>query len=73
MKYSLYLKTPLTTYSQPCKAIARLSVELMLRRVREGARRSADGASLPVKVLLNGEIVARESTRFLKNKQQDTV
>ena len=73
MKYSLYLKTPLTTYAQPCKAIARLSVELMLRRVREGARRCADGASLPVKVLLNGEIVARESTRFLKNKQQDTV
>ena len=68
MKYSLYLKTPLTTYAQPCKEIARLSVELMMRRVKEKERKNAGDASLPLKVMLSGEMVVRESTRFFKKQ-----
>lgn len=58
MKYSQHLKCSLTSFIQPCKEIANLSIELMMRRIASPERQ-------PVSAYLNGEIIARESTRFV--------
>jgi DNA-binding LacI/PurR family transcriptional regulator len=58
MKYSQHLKHSLTSFKQPCKEIANISVELMIRRIKENNR-------LPVTVNLTGEIIIRESSRFI--------
>lgn len=58
MKYSQHLKCSLTSFIQPCKEIANLSIELMMRRIECNDR-------LPVLVCLNGQIIERESTRFI--------
>lgn len=58
MKYSQHLKCSLTSFIQPCKEIANLSIELMMRRIQCNDR-------LPVLVCLNGQIIERESTRFI--------
>ena len=57
MKYSQHLKYSLTTYRQPCEEIADISIELITRRVK-------NRNLLPVTVLLTGEIVVRDSSRF---------
>lgn len=56
MKYSQYLKCPLTSFVQPCDDIAKVSVDLLLRRIEDNSRPV-------VSVLLNGHIAQRESTR----------
>lgn len=58
MKYSQHLKYSLTSFRQPCQEIANVSVNLMMLRTKE------QGQS-PVSVYLNGQIVERESTRFV--------
>lgn len=58
MKYSQHLKCSLTSFIQPCKEIANVSIDLMMRRIQCDER-------LPVSVYLNGEIIQRESTRFI--------
>lgn len=62
MKYSQHLKCSLTSFIQPCKEIANISLELMMRRIERNDRP-------PVSVYLNGEIIARESTRFTASAQ----
>ncbi len=57
MKYSQYLKYPLTTYLQPCEEMACISVELAVRRIK-------NNSCIPVIVSLNGKIIERESTVF---------
>ena len=57
MKYSQHLKYALTTYQQPCVEIANISIELITRRIK-------NRNLLPVTVLLTGNIVARDSSRF---------
>jgi DNA-binding LacI/PurR family transcriptional regulator len=57
MKYSLHLKHSLTSFRQPCEEIADISIELMMRRLKDNNRS-------PVTVTLMGEIVKRESSRF---------
>lgn len=58
MKYSQHLKCPLTSFIQPCKEIANNSIELMMRRIKNNDRE-------PISVYLNGQIITRESTRFV--------
>jgi DNA-binding LacI/PurR family transcriptional regulator len=58
MKYSRHLKHSLTSFRQPCEEIANISIELMMRRVKDNNR-------LPITVNLTGEIVIRESSKFL--------
>jgi len=58
MKYSKHLKHSLTSYRQPCEEIANISIELLMRRLKDNNR-------IPVTVNLTGEIVIRESGRFL--------
>lgn len=58
MKYSQHLKHSLTTFRQPCEEIANVSVELMMRRVK-------NKKLVAVAVNLTGEIVPRESSRFI--------
>lgn len=58
MKYSKHLKHSLTSYRQPCEEIANVSVELLMRRLKENNR-------IPITVNLTGEIVIRESGQFL--------
>ena len=58
MKYSQHLKYSLTSFIQPCKEIAKVSIDLMMRRVECNDRP-------PLSVYLNGEIIERESTRFV--------
>lgn len=57
MKYSDHLKFSLTSYEQPCVEIANISVELILRRIK-------NKNLLPVKVNLNGVMKIRESSIF---------
>ncbi|MPN45655.1 hypothetical protein SDC9_193224 [bioreactor metagenome] len=57
MRYSDHLKFSLTSYKQPCEEIANLSIELIIRRIK-------NKNLLPVKVNLNGEIIVRESSKF---------
>lgn len=59
MKYSQHLKHSLTSFKQPCEEIANVSIELMIRRVN-------NRNLVPVAVNLAGEIVLRESSRFIK-------
>lgn len=58
MKYSSHLKHSLTSFRQPCEEIANMSVELMMRRVKDNRR-------LPITVNMSGEIVVRKSTLFV--------
>lgn len=58
MKYSKHLKHSLTSYRQPCEEIANISIELLMRRLKDNNR-------IPITVNLTGEIVIRESSRFL--------
>lgn len=57
MKYSQYLKYPLTTYLQPCEEMASVSLELAMRRIKNNNH-------IPLTVSLNGKIIERESTIF---------
>lgn len=59
MKYSQYLKHPLTSYQQPCEEMASISVELAIRRIK-------NPNALPMSVCINGKIIERESTSFHK-------
>lgn len=58
MKYSKHLKHSLTSYRQPCEEIANISIELLMRRLKDNKR-------IPITVNLLGEIVVRESSQFL--------
>ena len=56
VKYAKLIRTPLTTYHQPCREIGTAAVDTMLSRVRnpdDSARR----------VLLKGELIVRKSTK----------
>lgn len=57
MKYAQYLKFPLTSYTQPCAAMAAISLELAVRRIQHPDR-------LPLTVTLGGRLIERESTQF---------
>lgn len=59
MKYSMHLKHSLTSFKQPCEEIANVSVELMFRRIN-------DKSAYPVTVNLAGEIVIRDSSKFME-------
>jgi DNA-binding LacI/PurR family transcriptional regulator len=59
MKYSKHLIRPLTSYQQPCVDIADMSIELIMRRIKDKNRPS-------ISVNLVGEIVERESTKFIE-------
>ena len=59
MKYSQHLKHSLTTYRQPCEEIANISIELMMRRINNKKR-------MPITVYLTGEIVVRDSSRYIR-------
>lgn len=63
MKYSQHLKHALTSFKQPCEEIANVSVELMMRRIRN---RNA----VPVTVNLTGEIISRDSSVFIQKKSK---
>jgi GntR family transcriptional regulator of arabinose operon len=58
MRYSKHLKHSLTSLRQPCKEIASISIELLMRRLK-------DNNHIPITVNLTGEIIVRESSRFL--------
>jgi len=58
MKYSSHLKHSLTSFRQPCEEIADISIELMMRRLKNNNR-------IPVTVTLTGEIIVRDSSRFV--------
>jgi len=58
MKYSKHLKHSLTSFRQPCEEIANISIELLMRRLKDNNR-------IPVTINLTGEIVIRESSQFL--------
>lgn len=58
MKYSQHLKHALTSFKQPCEEIANVSVELMMRRVK-------NPGLVSVAVNLTGEIIPRASSRFV--------
>ena len=60
MKYSRHLKHSLTSFRQPCEEIADVSIELMMRRLKNNNRH-------PLTITLTGEIVVRESSRFVKH------
>lgn len=56
VKYAKLLKTPLTTYKQPCRDIGTTAIEVMISRINNpdiSAR----------KVLLHGELIVRDSTK----------
>ncbi len=57
MKYSKNLKTPLTSYVQPCEEIANISLDVMRWRIKTPNHE-------PASILLTGRIVERESTTF---------
>lgn len=59
MKYSQHLKHSLTTFKQPCEEIANVSIELMMRRV-------CNRDIVAVAVNLTGEVIPRESSRFMQ-------
>ena len=56
MKYAEHLKNPLTSYRQPCRLIADVAVELMLRRLQN---RNAPA----VTVTLQGDLIPRKSSK----------
>jgi DNA-binding LacI/PurR family transcriptional regulator len=57
MKYAQYLKYPLTTYTQPCAEMARMSIELALRRIQHPGQ-------VPITVSIGGTLIERASTQF---------
>lgn len=57
MKYSQYLKHPLTSYLQPCEEMANISVELAMRRI-------GNNHHIPMSVNVTGKIIERESSMF---------
>ncbi len=57
MKYSKHLKHSLTSFRQPCEEIANISIELLMRRLKDNNR-------IPITINLNGDIVIRDSSRF---------
>ncbi len=57
MKYSKHLKHSLTSFRQPCEEIANISIELLMRRLKDNSR-------LPITITLTGTIVPRESSQF---------
>ena len=59
MKYGKHLKYPLTSYWQPCEAIARVSVELLLRRI-------SNPDATTVSATVGGGIIQRESSLFIE-------
>lgn len=59
MKYSSHLKRSLTSFRQPCEEIADMSIELMMRRMK-------DRSAIPLVVNLEGTIVQRESSIFIR-------
>ena len=59
MKYSKHLKHSLTSFRQPCEEIANVSIELMMRRIK-------NKGVVPVTVNLTGEIIIRESSSFIR-------
>jgi len=62
MKYSQYLKYPLTSYLQPCEEMANISIELAIRRIKNNQH-------IPMIVNVNGKIIERESTSFNKGER----
>lgn len=58
MKYSKHLKYSLTSYRQPCEEIANISIELLMRRLKDNDR-------FPITVNLTGDIVKRNSSQFI--------
>lgn len=58
MKYSMHLKHALTTFEQPCKELADVSIELMFRRIR-------NREAMAVTANLAGKLIVRESSRFI--------
>lgn len=57
MKYDEHLKFSLTSFRQPCKEIANISIELMMRRIK-------NPDVIPVTAQVYGELIYRDSTRF---------
>lgn len=57
MKYSMHLKYSLTSFRQPCEEIAKVSLELLMRRLK-------NKNSMPLTVNLAGQIIVRESSQF---------
>ena len=55
VKYAKLLKTPLTTYRQPCRDIGTSAVEIMISRIKNPEITAR-------KVLLHGELIERTST-----------
>jgi len=58
MKYAKHLKYTLTSYRQPCEEIADTAIDLMNRRIE-----AKD--AIPITANLTGEIVERESSKFV--------
>ena len=56
VKYAKLLKTPLSTYRQPCRDIGTTAIEIMISRINNPDITAR-------KVLLHGELVVRESTK----------
>ena len=56
VKYAKLLKTPLTTYRQPCRDIGATAVEIMISRIKNPSLSAR-------KVLLHGELIIRESSK----------
>ncbi|WP_165024336.1 LacI family DNA-binding transcriptional regulator [Dysgonomonas sp. ZJ279] len=57
MKYASHLKSPLTSYAQPCEEITDVAIELMMRRIHSKEAK-------PINVSLLGQIIPRASTEF---------
>jgi len=55
VKYAKLLKTPLSTYKQPCRDIGTTAVDIMISRIKNPDITAR-------KVLLHGELIVRDST-----------
>ena len=58
MKYGRHLKYPLTSYWQPCEDMAKVSIELIMRRL-------ANPSATTVTATISGNIIKRDSTQFV--------
>lgn len=58
MKYAKHLKRSLTSLQQPCEEIADVSIDLMMRRIK-------NPDSIPMSVQLPGKIIIRDSSKFI--------
>ena len=56
VKYAKLLKTPLSTYKQPCRDIGTTAVDIMISRIKNPDITAR-------KVLLHGELIIRDSTK----------